>query len=322
MPIAVADPKAEKGYRIQNSPLLLPHRVIGYLFNHAGLEISPRVLEQYWDRSLASKEPHASEESRGRIPLGFYGDSAQLFTKYKKENLTCLFINIPIFRPKSVRFGRYLIWCQDTKLLYKNRSLNTILRWVVWSFNCLYTGLHPSVGPGGQPLSDVRALQRAGSRITRQGHLFQLVECRGDWEWHKKVFRTKAAWQGNEVCYRCPAMGKGDASGLYFNFTSNSSWWDRDFDSDEFIQKMLPDRNMCISAANMYKNHGTLASSLGPLVHSKAFHPYILKFCTMHILNLGILMALNGGVLHLVLINISPAFPAVMARRCILISVV
>lgn len=238
MPIAVADPKADKGYRIQKTPLLLPHRVIGYLFNHAGLEIDPNVLDQYWERSLAAKEPHASEESRGRIPLGFYGDAAQLFTKYKKENITCFFINIPIFRPRSVRFGRYLIWCQDSKLLYKNRSMNTILRWVVWSFNCLYTGLHPAVGPGGQPLTDV-------TPITRQRYRFQVVECRGDWEWHKKVFRTKAAWQGHEVCYRCPAMAIGDPAGLYFNFTLNSSWYHSDFDTDTFITKMLPDRNLC-----------------------------------------------------------------------------
>lgn len=258
MPIAVADPKAAQGFRIEKTPLLLPHRVIGYLFNHAGVEISQRVLDEYWDRALAAKEPHASEESRGRIPLGFYGDSAQLFTKYKKENLTCFFINIPLFRPKSVRFGRYLIWCQDSKLLYKSRSMNTILRWVVWSFNCLYSRLNPSVGPSGQPLQDAKALKRAGAPITRQHHLFQLVECRGDWEWHKKVFRTKAAWQGHEVCYRCPAMATGDPTGLYFNFSENSSWSGKAFGTDDFIAQMLPERNLCpLLAFKNASNHLT-----------------------------------------------------------------
>lgn len=40
-----------------------------------------------------------------------------------------------------------------------------------------------------------------------------------------------------------------------------------------------------------------LIVSLGPLVHLKGFNAHMIKWCTMHTVNLGILFALNGGCL-------------------------
>ena len=59
---------------------------------------------------IANGVPGADATSRNRVPLGFYGDSAQLLTRVRKEKLTCFFLNLPLFRPRSIRCSRFLLW--------------------------------------------------------------------------------------------------------------------------------------------------------------------------------------------------------------------
>ena len=224
---------------------------MSYVFDDCGLEIPEAHIHQYLDNAIASGEAYASPDSRHRVPLGFYGDAAQLITRYQVEKMLCFFMNIIIFRPRSTRFSRFLIWSCDTSLLYKNRTINTILRWVVWSFNCLYWGKHPSSRPGNRPLSEAEQAV-AGTWLTRGKYQFQVTELRGDWEFHKLCWQFKCSWKGGVkvgICFRCPAMSRCNDPGLlYWNLDDETSTWtQQEFDTLEYISKRVPATNVWLS---------------------------------------------------------------------------
>ena len=88
----VADEKCPAGYRLEQQVMLFPHRIMTYLFNDCGLEIPIETIHNFWDCALEAKEVYAKPESRDRVPVGFYGDSAQLVTAIRKEKMTCFFL--------------------------------------------------------------------------------------------------------------------------------------------------------------------------------------------------------------------------------------
>ena len=244
--VPVADPKNPAGYKLEQQPILFPYRILTYIFSEVGLEIGQEDIEQYWDNAIAAGEPHANESSRGKVPLGLYGDSAQLITKIRKEKLLCLWLNIPIFRPKAVRYSRFLIWCIDNSLLLENKTTNSVLRWVVWSLNSLFEGFNPSTRPGGRPLTPEEEL-RAEKPFTPQRHSFQVVELRGDWEYHKFLWKFSSSWKGLQTCFKCPCLSKsrGDDGMLYWDVTENNSWSRGEFTATDFINHQLPKRHIC-----------------------------------------------------------------------------
>ena len=250
--VPVTDDKLPAGYRIEKQPMLFPHRVMAYIFNDCQLDLPQAAIEKFWDDAIAGGEQHASATSRHRVPLGLYEDAAQLVTKVRIEKLLCLFCNIPIFRPKSIRFSRFLIWSCDVSLLYKNRTVNTILRWVTWSFNCLYAGTYPTSRPGNRQL-EPHEIERAGTWITEKKHQFQVCELRGDWEFHKMIWHFKCSWKGGVnvgICFRCPAMARSnDPHLLYWDMDDENSTWVRgEFDTIDYISKRHPSQNICYLA--------------------------------------------------------------------------
>jgi hypothetical protein len=247
--VPVLDKKADRGYRIEKQPLLLPHQIMAYIFDEAGLELCRDEVRKFWVDAHDCGEVYAKdlESYQSRIPLGFYGDAAQLFTKYKKEKLMCLWMNIPIWRPRSVRYSRFLLWtCDAYSLLGPQKTLNAVLGWIVWSFNALYEGRHPATRLGGAPLSG-SFLQKAGKPITLAHHTFQVVELRGDWEFHKMVWNFQACgWNAINVCFRCPARSKSNASGfLYWNCAEDSAWQQGTFSTAQFIAQRLLQKHVC-----------------------------------------------------------------------------
>lgn len=243
--VPVADAKSPAKFRLEEQVILFPHRIIAYLFDEAGLSIHQRDINLYWDRAIASGEGYASASSRDRIPLGVYGDAAQLNVKIRKEKIFCIWLNIPIFRPRSIRYSRFLLWACDSSLLYLNRTSNTALRWITWSLNALYHGKYPNLRPGNRALSQ-QEQDLAGRQITSNNHLFQVVEVRGDWEFQKMLWSFSSSWKGINVCYRCPALSKSDnPSMLYWNDSDNSVWATTEYTTAEFISKQLPPRHIC-----------------------------------------------------------------------------
>lgn len=237
----MADEKNPNGYCLQEQPILFPHRIIWYLIDHVGLRFEPDILEAYWG---------PGSPARQKVPLGLYGDGAQLITKIKKEKVFCLWLNIPVFRPKSVRYSRFLIWSCDGMVLLENKTVNQVLRWVVWSLNCLHTGINPDRRPGGRELSQAEK-RRAGTPITTMQYTFQVGEIRGDWEFHKLLWKFKCSWNSTQICFLCDAVSKdlGDPGMLYWNLDEDNSWKQTHFTTADFINKRLPSTNVCNSIA-------------------------------------------------------------------------
>ena len=186
---------------LESMPIVYPHRIISYLFNVVGLEMRDSDVVAFWRHAKEFGQGWAkfSAATEHHIPLGVYGDGAQLITQYKKEKLIGLFLNLILYRPRSTRCSRYLLFACDEERLVKNRTMNAVFRRLLWSFEALYTGLNPSAPPPGACLSPAD-LQRAGTRITAEGRVFAVVELRGDWAWMKQIFRfPRCGWQAKMV---------------------------------------------------------------------------------------------------------------------------
>ena len=182
------------------------------------------------------------------VPLGIHGDAARLWTQYRFEKMVAVTMNLTLFRPKSIRFSRFLLFVIPAEKMYKNRSLNAVFKRLTWSFNAAFTGLNPSVGCSGRSLSD-KEKALAGTPITKGLHRFSLVEFRGDWEWHVLTFRPLASWVSRQTCFKCPALDRGEPSLLYHNTGApdecSCGWINQEFSLNEFVTKRLRNNNLC-----------------------------------------------------------------------------
>lgn len=280
--VPVQSPKPPHTLSMKSFPIVHPHRLLSCLFDYVGLQIAQSEVRQYWTHARSMGEEWALEHpaSWDHIPVGIHGDAAKLWTQYKFEKVVAIWMNVILFRPSSVRHSRFLLFSCPHALMVKNRTLNRVFRRLVWSFNAAFEGINPTVGEGGRALTG-NDLLRAGSPITSSNHRFALCELRGDWEYHRDVFRFTASWQGIDMCFRCPAKSKGAARDLYHNLGPDCAWVHEEFNLAQFISRRLKDRH------------------LSPLLNLKGFHPGCLQWCVMHIINLGLLFPTNGGALLL-----------------------
>ena len=214
--------------------------------DEVGLQIAEDEIHAFWDRAIAAGEGWASADSRHRVPIGLYGDAAVLYTQVRREKLLCFWLNVPIWRPKSVRYSRFLL-SMEFKDLLPHKTINTVLRWITWSITALWTGKHPVARMGGRDLTEAEQ-GRAGTSLTRRQLEFQLVEVRGDWEFHKLVWQLpQCGWTSKDVCFKCTACSKAtDPSLLYWNFEEgNSRWLKEEFTTAGFIANRLPAKDVC-----------------------------------------------------------------------------
>lgn len=182
-------------------PIIHPHRLISYLFDQVGVNILDSDVVQFWRHAREHGQDFAvnTTSSDNHVPLGLYGDGAQLVTQYRKEKVVGLFLNLVLYRPRSVRCSRYLLFSCDEDTMVKNRTLNAVYRRLLWSFQALHTGYNPSTNPPGSYLSKAD-VERSGKPITADHRVFAVVEFRGDWAWHKLQWRfVKTGWQAIQV---------------------------------------------------------------------------------------------------------------------------
>lgn len=250
--LPVTDPKSDRGIKMESFPILYPHRILSFLFNEVGIVVPDEDVQAYWRHARAVGEPWAvnNPASDLHIPLGIHGDAARLFTQYRFEKLVGVFFNIVLFRPRSVRHSRFMLFSIPHEKLYKNRSLNWVWRRLAWSFNACFEGVNPSVGPQGIALQG-KHLELAGTPITRRSQKFCLTEYRGDWEWHRDTWRPYATWQGIQTCFKCTAVSRGDPAHLYYNTDElhepQCKWIREEYSLTQFVANSLKDRNLCPS---------------------------------------------------------------------------
>ena len=243
--------KAPRGYELVEHPIIHPHRLLAYLFDHVNLEIATDDLCQYWEDARKYKRPWAKKcpPTSSHIPLALYGDSAKTATQYKFEKVTGIFLALPLWRPKSMRYSHFLLFSCMTLDMIKSRTLNMVWRRLAWSLNTAFEGVYPSIGCRGKSLSQ-KEVELAGSPLTRGRHKFIVTEYRGDWEYHRDTFKLKASWNGKIVCMKCPALSKGDPGLLYYNYggdaSDNCQWIQQEFSLSQFVSLRLKDKALCI----------------------------------------------------------------------------
>lgn len=139
----------------------------------------------------------------------------------------------------------------------------------------LATGLWPDVDWIGRPLDEGRR-QKAGSQLAG-GWRGTYVLARGDWKFHKEAFCLRA-YDTTLMCHKCFAT-KDDGPLNYAQFGAGAGWRD----------------HPCTHAA--YMASMSTSERLNPLCSLPGWHHSSIKMCTMHCLNLGVGMHVNGSAL-------------------------
>ena len=138
-----------------------------------------------------------------------------------------IFLSLPLWRPYSTRCGCWCLWALEEHKLYRHVTLNKVYRRIAYSLNIAFKGLDPD-----------------GSLLAN-GRVFCLTELKGDWLWHRQIFRFFGNWQQTKnVCYRCSAAGKGHEAGLFFNFWDDQPAWE-EFDTGAFFARQLTKPDPC-----------------------------------------------------------------------------
>lgn len=249
--IPVRNPKDKHGWLLESLPIIFPHRIISFLWDAVGVTVSQSDVDAFWTHARTMQDPRfkafEAEDCRSRIPLGFYGDECQLFTQVRKEKWLGFFFDILHFRPRSIRASKFLLFSINTsKLLDKGKTINSILRTLVWSFNCLHEGRHPSTGVGGKELLPHQQKVAGTPLSTKYPNLcWSIVEIRGDWVFHRQLWRFKASWTSKQVCFKCNAETNGPLAGRYYNITEDASWIAGQYTLEEFLVQQLEPRRIC-----------------------------------------------------------------------------
>jgi len=235
--------KVEAGYEMVDIGILEPFSVVKYMFCEAGLEVDYAQVRQFWSHHRNVQSPWAvnAQATSEHIPLGLHADGAKLrqLAFQQAQKMIGIFLNAPLWRPKTARTSRWLLCAVREDALYKHHTLNKIYYHIVWSLNCLYDGVYPCTGPRGEPLEgDKKA--RAGQQIC-QGMKFCVIEIRADWLYHKESLRFHSSWKGGvnlPVCFLCPAMGSGELS--YYRVDPTSPIWKRQYSLVDFLALQIP----------------------------------------------------------------------------------
>ena len=263
--------KVDGSTTTKDFPVLLPHTILKFLFEEASVDIKESNIQKFWSHLRAVQYPWAMnvDSSIPFIPIGVHGDEAHYGADNANINkLTCVFLDLPLWRPKNARLSRYLMFCIDSSQVVGYKSLHPVFQAIAESINFAYFGVNEK-----------------GERITDRR--FILSELRGDQVWHKYVWRHLNWWRKRECCFRCGAVTSRVAyrnEPLYFDTGDAAPW-----------------RNTIVDTVNFISN-GVDQDLLCPFAACMKFHVDIIKNCSMHCVNLGLAFTCNGACLHLLLV--------------------
>lgn len=236
MRVPIKNTKLPAGHEWVDMEMVQLHSLLAYLFDEVGIDIPPQQVSAFWEHHEAVGSPWMSEcngISHDTLPLGIFGDGARARQQAFRpaEKIVGIFANLPLFRPRSARQSRFLLFCIDESLLYGRQTLNCIYRRIVWEINLLRDGMSP-----------------AGTKATKQGLKFALVEHRGDWSFFKQLFGFNSSWIGGancSVCFLCEAYARGPCNNQYYHVGRQAHCWATEYDRVGFIARQMPDRDIC-----------------------------------------------------------------------------
>ena len=245
LPLKCLDANGRTMVAMEPWPILDVHSTLSFLFKDAKVQIPRSKLVEYWEKSKQYGEKWAQSipdnEMHVTIPIGIYGDSAKVETAFFTEHILAYFLNLVLWRPKSVRWSRFLI-CAIPESRMTAETNNSIMRRITWSANHAFFGCFPTTGHLGQPL-DGHAAKAAGLPLTDEQFRFQVTELRGDWSFHKKIWAwPKVMWNAADVCHLCTAKGiSNNFDEVFWNLEDNNH---HEFTLTEYLAHRMPSRRV------------------------------------------------------------------------------
>eukprot|EP00439_Symbiodinium_sp_Y106_P076318 s324_g15.t1 len=282
VPVVAQSNNTSMTYEMMDIPLLYPHEVLHYIHSVVGIQTDKDLFRKYWEFAAEKGLDWATKQTNFEaIPIGLYADETKYGLHESQEKVLGIFLNLVLFRPRSIRLSRFLICAfRSTKLMLPgNRTLLPIMERIVWSLGWASRGVFPDQGMHGEPLPPAQA-QDAGKSL--QGCFF-VTELRGDLGWHKLIWGFPDGWKSTKICFFCNATQTGRNQNMLFTHTGEQAPWRATIYRDvlTWMIEMLPLDNLC------------------PLLLLPNFGLDAIRLCSMHNLNLGLVFIANGSSLRL-----------------------
>ena len=132
------------------------------------------------------------------------------------DKVAGVFLNLPLFRPKSSRLSRYLLFALEiNKVISAQETYYPLLAKIVES--CNFATEHGV-----------------------QGRHFLLSEFRGDQLWFRQLFQHVSWWKSLNVCFRCRATSDPDSPLNYLLNGSENGWETTCRSTNDFLLEELP----------------------------------------------------------------------------------
>jgi len=298
--ITIIDP-ASVGETMVQLPLLLPHELFGALYAAnatlgssqwaPGEAASPGVWEKavlgpggqeaisdFWEKleHMEWVQRHPALSAWGSrstaVPIGFHGDGAQ-FTR--EESMTALTWSSVMATGASLD-SRFLITALPTTWLAPG-TLDEVFSVLAWSFAAMLDGFYPPVDHKGNPWCDGTRANLAGKPLAG-GFRGVWAESRGDWDWQVKCYRLRG-WSSTSCCHLCDAT-PNEGPLVYTDFSNEAPW-----------RATLVTHDQWMAEARDHKQGRC------PLCEIPGWHLSSIKIDTMHTLNLGFGMHVNGNLM-------------------------
>ena len=176
--------ESSKAWRFKQIPMYDPHSLLEYLFDEINLDIPTEEIRKYWQAASERGCPWALRESGDRIPVKIFGDDCVYDERLTKAY--GIVLSLPLWRPKSARNSRFLLWAQKSSQFVGFEGLLPILARMVWSLNLAYD-----------------------TNLPKTGHRFAVCEIGGDWAWNRFFWQFERHWNSIRPCPFCDVQKFG-----------------------------------------------------------------------------------------------------------------
>jgi hypothetical protein len=200
-------------------PFYLPHEMVAKVHEKQRLNFE-------WDDNLAGdcivfSRQFGRPDSPLVVPLGLHGDGTPCGAHDSLEQLNFNLVGLTTDGPAP----RFMFTCG----FKEHVSPHTYDDWFTvmkWSLECCISGIYPSTRHDGTPLDGKRAAA-ARKRLQRRpagtpdilGFQAFLHQCRGDWEFYKRVFNVPSWSSAEHICWLCGARRYN-----YKDFSATAPW--------------------------------------------------------------------------------------------------
>ncbi|CAK9075021.1 Uncharacterized protein SCF082_LOCUS36433 [Durusdinium trenchii] len=242
-------------------PVILPHLLVDYLVSECHLPIDNVRVRQYWSHMEAFQDTVAVSTRAFRQAAGMPVVPLCLYGDEAQIGLQ----NAPMNKVLGMNLSFPLFRPKATRLS----------RFMLF---CVDSEQISSIEKTIFPI--LHRLTESLNHLTDHGidgRRFICTELRGDQVWFRQLFRHQSYWIAKKVCFRCQACTDIDTLDYTDLDVLSSGWASTLRTTAQFVANEIPQ---------------------GPLVQLSFFEVSLLKGCTLHILNLGMLAISNGSVLN------------------------